>query len=145
MAQVKLSRAWQPDLDLLSERVLVVDDDPRVLVALRRVLESNGYEVDTAATPEVALALAATGVYAVLAVDLCLPKMHGLDLLPLLLRQQPDASYIIASGYLNGQATTLPGLRGNCHLVPKPWEPDVLCHAVEDGIEGFQARRRGEM
>ena len=41
------------------QRVLVVDDEPQILRALRTTLRGAGYEVETAATAEEALAAAA--------------------------------------------------------------------------------------
>ena len=60
-------------------RVLVVDDEPQILRALRTSLRGAGYEVDTADTAEAALALAARRPPEAVILDLILPDGTGID------------------------------------------------------------------
>ena len=60
-------------------RVLVVDDDPRILRTLEVNLRARGYEVDLANTGEMALQVAARRHPDVVILDLGLPGMDGLD------------------------------------------------------------------
>jgi two-component system, OmpR family, KDP operon response regulator KdpE len=60
-------------------RVLVVDDEPQILRALRTSLRGAGYEVDTAETAEAALAAAAMRPPEAVVLDLVLPDGSGTD------------------------------------------------------------------
>jgi two-component system KDP operon response regulator KdpE len=60
-------------------RVLVVDDEPQILRALETTLRVEGYEVETAATAEQALAKAAMRPPDVIILDLVLPDRSGID------------------------------------------------------------------
>jgi two-component system, OmpR family, KDP operon response regulator KdpE len=60
-------------------RVLVVDDEPQILRALRTSLRAAGYEVDTAATSEAALVTAAMRPPEAVILDLVLPDGTGTD------------------------------------------------------------------
>jgi two-component system, OmpR family, KDP operon response regulator KdpE len=60
-------------------RILVVDDEPQILRALRTSLQGAGYEVDVAATAEEALATAALRPPDAVIVDLVLPDRSGTD------------------------------------------------------------------
>ena len=60
-------------------RVLVVDDEPQILRALRTSLRGAGYEVETAATAEDALAAAAMRPPEAVILDLVLPDGTGID------------------------------------------------------------------
>jgi two-component system, OmpR family, KDP operon response regulator KdpE len=62
-----------------AERVLVVDDEPQILRALRTNLRGAGYEVFTAATAEGALAEAAARQPDAIILDLVLPDGSGTD------------------------------------------------------------------
>ncbi|MBI3970007.1 MAG: response regulator transcription factor [Chloroflexi bacterium] len=64
---------------MLGVRVLIVDDDPSVLGALRRSLSTEGYEVDTADTGVAALALARERTPDVVILDVMLPGMTGYE------------------------------------------------------------------
>jgi two-component system KDP operon response regulator KdpE len=60
-------------------RILVVDDEPQILRALRTSLQGAGYEVDVAATAEEALLTAALRPPDAVIVDLVLPDRSGTD------------------------------------------------------------------
>jgi two-component system KDP operon response regulator KdpE len=60
-------------------RVLVVDDEPQILRALQTNLRGAGYEVETAATAEAALAAAAAHPPDAIILDLVLPDGRGTD------------------------------------------------------------------
>jgi len=60
-------------------RVLVVDDEPQILRALRATLRGAGYEVETAETAEEALTALAVGPPDAVILDLVLPDGRGTD------------------------------------------------------------------
>src|SRR5829696_7703513 len=61
-------------------RVLVVDDEPQITRVLRTVLSSQGYQVETAAEGEAALATFATFRPELVITDLYMPHMDGVEL-----------------------------------------------------------------
>ena len=65
----------------MSERVLVVDDEPQILRALAINLRARGYDVELAASGEDALRMAADHHPDVVILDLGLPGMSGIDVI----------------------------------------------------------------
>jgi two-component system, OmpR family, KDP operon response regulator KdpE len=63
----------------VSARVLVIDDEPQILRALQTNLRGAGYEVETAATAEAALSVAAMKPPDAVILDLVLPDGRGTD------------------------------------------------------------------
>ena len=63
----------------MSARVLVVDDEPQILRALRTSLRGAGYEVDTADTAQGALAAIAANPPDAVVLDLVLPDGSGTE------------------------------------------------------------------
>jgi two-component system KDP operon response regulator KdpE len=61
------------------QRILVVDDEPQILRALGTMLRGAGYDVDTAATAEAALAAAAARPPEGVILDLVLPDRSGIE------------------------------------------------------------------
>lgn len=59
--------------------ILVIDDEPQILRALRAILTENNFRVTTASTGEEGLTQAAANPPEVVILDLTLPKMSGLD------------------------------------------------------------------
>src|SRR5687767_6904045 len=72
--RVPLPRRWP-----MPERVLVVDDDPQMLKAVRNALTARGYEVLPAGSGETALTMAADEDLDLVLLDLGLPGMGGQD------------------------------------------------------------------
>ena len=60
-------------------RILVVDDEPQILRSLRTTLASHGYDVQTAATGEEALAAVDGRLPDLVVLDLVLPGLSGLE------------------------------------------------------------------
>src|ERR671936_976869 len=61
-------------------KVLIVDDEPDVKLALKIALEENGFQVDAFDDPIMALDNFRNGVYDLLILDIKMPKMHGFEL-----------------------------------------------------------------
>ncbi|HOF40430.1 MAG TPA: ATP-binding protein [Candidatus Hydrogenedentes bacterium] len=61
----------------LGGKILCVDDDPDVLVFLRRCLETDGYEIDECESGEEALARLRSREYALVLLDIAMPGMDG--------------------------------------------------------------------
>ncbi|RLA88155.1 MAG: sigma-54-dependent Fis family transcriptional regulator, partial [Deltaproteobacteria bacterium] len=63
------------------EAVLIIDDEAAVRTGLRELLESEGYEVETAADGEIALQLLQERGFDLVLADLFLPKLDGMEIL----------------------------------------------------------------
>ena len=70
-------------------RLLVVDDDPRILHVSRLILEAKGYEVRTAADGFEALVELRGSLPDVIISDLRMPNMSGFELLSVVRRRFP--------------------------------------------------------
>lgn len=81
--------------------VLVIDDEPVIVEALRRVLSSGGFEVTTAPDAETGLELLETGRPGLVVVDLKLPGLSGLELLQR--AAGPGRTFVLMSGYATSE------------------------------------------
>jgi len=81
-------------------RILVVDDDPSVCDVVERLLVSSGYAVTTATTGRAALEAATRQSFVAAFVDLCMPSMHGLEIIDGLRSLAPDTKLIVMSGLM---------------------------------------------
>ena len=60
-------------------KILVVDDEKTIVKGIKFNLENEGYEVDVCYDGEIAVELARPGDYAVILLDLMMPKVDGLE------------------------------------------------------------------
>lgn len=78
-------------------RVLVVDDEPRIVSFVSRALSAEGFQVDGAHDGIRALELAKTGRYELVVLDLLLPHLDGIAVLRDLLESRPDQRVLVLS------------------------------------------------
>lgn len=108
------------------ERVLVVDDEPEITKALRRLLKTT-YEVETATSPEEALAKLATFQPDVVISDFRMPGMTGAELLAEVKRRLPLTLRLILSGFADLDSVLDSVNQGEvCRFLNKPWDSDEL-------------------
>ena len=111
-------------------RILVIEDEPRILEFLRLGLEAEGFRVDAADDGAAVLCLALAEPFELVVLDLALPRLDGLSLLPELRRARPDLPVLILSA-----RSDLPtklrsfGLGANDYL-SKPFSFDELVARV---------------
>jgi len=119
------------------ETILVVEDEQRVLDVVRRVLESRGYEVLTAARPEEAEELFAKNGedVSLLLTDLVMPGYGGRLLYAKLRRIRPELKVLYMSGY--PERATSQGERPSPDepYLPKPFGPEELAQAVRETLD----------
>lgn len=120
-----------------TETILVVDDEELVRELGRRLLSRVGYEVVTAATGREALELYrehSTRISLVI-LDLMMPDMGGTECLEELLRIDPEAKVLIASGYSpNGRTREIleVGARG---FVSKPFKAKQMLRMIREILD----------
>ncbi len=78
-------------------RILVIEDEPRILGFLKVGLEAEGFAVDGAEDGVSGLALALCEPYELVVLDLQLPQLDGLRLLDELHRGRPELPVLILS------------------------------------------------
>jgi len=81
----------------VSERILVIEDDPSILRGLQLNLGMEGYAVRSAVDGETGLQLARSERFDLLVVDLMLPRLSGLEIIRELRRDDPDLPVLILS------------------------------------------------
>jgi len=115
---------------MAGERVLVCDDDPQILRALRLILRGAGYEVLTAATAEEALDRAAVSAPHVAIIDLMLPDRPGIEV-GRELRSWSELPLIVLSAVADEQAKIEALQVGADDYVTKPFAPGELVARVQ--------------
>jgi DNA-binding response OmpR family regulator len=111
-------------------RILVVDDERRIRELLQLSLQHHGYDVQCAADGQEALALAKSWEPDAVILDVMLPKIDGISLLPML-RRVTDAPVIMlsAKGEIEDKVSGL--TQGADDYLSKPFELDELVAHLE--------------
>jgi two-component system OmpR family response regulator len=107
-------------------RILLVEDEKDMAVALTAALTRHGVVVDHARTLEIAREACRSGVHDAVLLDRKLPDGDGLSLIPLLRREQSGLPIIVLSA-LGSSGQRVAGLdRGADDYLAKPFSTDEL-------------------
>ena len=114
--------------------LLVVDDEARILSALRRSLRREGWRVLTASTAAEALRLLDTEPVDAVLSDHKMPRMSGLDVLEAAAQRHPRAARILISGWPDEIPPERLRELGVRALVPKPWDDAELKRILREAL-----------
>jgi CheY-like chemotaxis protein len=109
-------------------RILIVDDEPRIRLAMRGCLEAEGYEVEEAADGRSGINAVVSGSPDLLIVDLAMPVLDGLSTLRLLAETYAPVRprVIVLTAYASIAAMERAQECGVSAFVEKPIAPDAL-------------------
>ena len=116
------------------KRVLLVDDEDRILTALCRSLRREGYELVTAQTPREALKRLAEQSFDAVLTDHKMPRMTGVELLAKVARLQPNAARLLITGWSQAVSDKEIEAIGIDAVLPKPWEDSELKDALRKAL-----------
>jgi two-component system response regulator HydG len=122
-------------------RILVIDDEPSVVDAIKLILNDNGYDVLSAVTAREALELSRRHEFDVAIVDLRLPDMSGVDLLASIAEKWPDVDGILVTAYESEEVRADAAAFGFAAVLAKPFSPRALLDSLS-GILSERARSR---
>ena len=113
-------------------RILIVDDEPDMLVLLREALEQRGHEVFTAVSAMTGLNEARRHLPDVVILDIMLGDMDGFSACEILRRQPSTARTVILMTALAGEMARLNSFAaGAMDFVQKPVSPRQMVARVE--------------
>ncbi len=129
------------DLDREDCRVLYVDDDPDARLTFRRVLRRRGLQIDLAASGREAMKMSAQTSYAVIASDLEMPNISGIQLIETLHRTTPLTSFILVTGVSHlDLPTDSESARSISRVIQKPWDVSDVENALLRAIRMHHTR-----
>ncbi len=127
-------------------RILVADDQPDVLEALRLLFKAEGYLIDTAKSPTSALKAVEQRDYALVLIDLNYTRdttsgAEGLDLLAKLQATDSSLPVVVMTAWASVEVAVEAMRRGAKDFVTKPWDNPRLITIVKNQIELASAVR----
>jgi DNA-binding SARP family transcriptional activator/FixJ family two-component response regulator len=117
-------------------KVLLVDDDHKVLSGYRRILEPYVSVIAAESGAQALETLVSEGPFAVIMVDYYLPRMSGADLLAEMAILAPEATRIMITGMPDVEVAVQAVNRGHVfRFLSKPCEAEMLIDTVLAGVE----------
>lgn len=116
-------------------RVLVVDDEKSIRVTLKKFLENEGYEADSAETAMQAIELIEANSYDVLLSDIIMPRISGVEFLDDVKKIIPDVPVIMMTGEPTVETAVTALQRGAFDYLKKPIQKDELLKSVKQAAQ----------
>jgi two-component system, OmpR family, phosphate regulon sensor histidine kinase PhoR len=116
-------------------KVLVVDDEKGLRVGTKRLLESEGYEVDAAQNGTEGIAFGTSSDYDLAIIDLKMPDIDGMQVLKQIRNAHPNTVCFIATGYPGFDTATESAKLGAFNYIPKPFTPEDLLNNLKQGYD----------
>ena len=111
-------------------RILLVDDEPLMIKGLKRTLEQDGYETDSAADGEEALKKLNASHYDLVLLDVMLPKLSGIEVCQIV-RETSDIPIIMLTAKGEDMDKILGLEYGADDYITKPFSPTELLARVD--------------
>ena len=96
----------------MNQNILIIDDERNIRRTLDMILSGEGYQVFTCASAKAGLDILQKERIHLVLLDIVMPEINGLDLLPKLLEVRPNLAVIMISGHGNVQNAVLAIKRG---------------------------------
>ncbi len=122
-------------------KIQLVDDEPNILSALRRLLKPQGWEIHTYDTVESALGGLLEHDYAVIVSDYQMPTADGVTYLQFAKQRQPDAIRLVLSAY--GDRNSMIKAINQAEVyryLSKPWDDYELVASIKSAIDLYQLK-----
>jgi signal transduction histidine kinase/CheY-like chemotaxis protein len=124
------------------DKILIIDDDPRMRELVFECLAPLGYDVTQAESGRRALELAEAEPFNVVLLDLKLPDMEGMRVFRDIRQRRPETEVIVLTGY-GSLESAVDALRiGAYDYVTKPFDASVIQSATRRAAEKHRFRLR---
>ncbi|MBW2623024.1 MAG: response regulator [Deltaproteobacteria bacterium] len=120
-------------------KILIVDDEKRIREGCHAILTREGYEVAFAEDGKKGLEMIDREHFDIILLDLMMPEISGLSVLPKVKTLHPDTVIIVITGYATVEHSIEAMKSGAFDFIPKPFSPEQLKVVVSKGIEHTRA------
>jgi two-component system, NtrC family, response regulator HydG len=115
-------------------KILVIDDEPSVVDAVRLILNDNGYDAVGVMTGREGIEEGNRERFDVTITDLRLPDMSGLEVLRWIRGKDPQSRVIIITSHCTPEVITKARNGGAVDVLPKPFSPNQLIQLVDHAL-----------
>lgn len=123
------------DEQVASVRILLTDDDQRMLDSLGALLVLLGYQVDTALGGQAGIDKLAGHQYDILLLDLKMPQVSGHDVMSYISKNDIDVMTIVVSGETSLEDISKALRHGAYDYLKKPYVPEELTATVNNAVK----------
>lgn len=127
----------------MMEKILIVDDEEGMRLAMSEALRRSGYSVETCVDGIAALAKLKSDKYAMVITDMKMPRVSGMDVLRETKKASPDTRVILVTAYGTVDCAVEAMKEGANDFLLKPFSFESLIEIVKGGLAAPSAEAAG--
>ncbi|RPI19120.1 MAG: response regulator [Ignavibacteriae bacterium] len=120
---------------MITEKILVVDDEATVCSSIQKILTKRGYSVDNSLNADDAILKIKNNKFDLVITDLMMPGTDGMELLQIIKQHYPELDVIVITGYASIDTAVKATKLGAMDYLPKPFTPEELTEITKRAIE----------
>ena len=126
----------------MTQRILVVDDEPSIRHLLQHAVTGEGYAVETAGTAMEALAQLEQAPFDLAIIDLMLPEVNGLDLAEAIRLLDPGTPVVLITAYGTAAFESIAAHPAISHYLHKPFDLARMLEVIEQILRPRKRRNQ---
>jgi DNA-binding response OmpR family regulator len=111
---------------MITQKILVVDDEQTVCNSIQKILTKRGYSVDNSLNAKEAITKLENNKFDLVITDLMMPDMDGIELIQIIKDLYPELKVVVITGYASIDTAVKATKLGASDYLPKPFTPDEL-------------------
>lgn len=125
--------------------VFIIDDDIAVRESLQSVIRSEGWQAEAFGSAQEFLAFSPADVPSCVVLDVALPGLNGLELQKMIAQEHSEMPIVFITGHEDVHTTVQAMKAGAVEFLTKPFNIDVLLHAIREGLDRSRKELEREM
>ncbi len=145
-AKLKLDEASMNTITIPANPILLVDDEEHFLLSAELTISSSGIKnIETCKDSSRVMDLLANKEYSLVVLDINMPHLSGLDLLPAIVNKYPGIPVIVITAVNNVDSAVFCMKEGAFDYLVKPVDDTRLVTSIKRGLELTEIRSENEM
>ncbi len=130
----------------MTARILVVEDENAIRLALKGLLQREGYEVELADSGESAIRELSSQLFDLVLTDLALGRgASGMDVLKVAKETRPETAVVMITAHGSEKIAVEAMKAGAEDYIPKPFDNDELRVVVRRALERYRLQRENQL
>jgi two-component system cell cycle sensor histidine kinase/response regulator CckA len=127
------------------DRILIVDDEPRIRDSLKLLLDGHGYDVYTVSSGQEARDVLSVYHFDLALIDMVMPDLTGHELMEHIHKNNPDTMVVIITGHASLDSAIGALRRGAYDYLRKPFEFEELLKTVQNALNQKKLKSEKEI
>jgi DNA-binding NtrC family response regulator len=129
---------------MITEKILVVDDESTICDSVKKILSRKGYAVENTLNATDAIERIKKEKFDILITDLMMPQVSGMELIELVKKYYPEIDVLVITGYATIETAVQATKLGALDYIQKPFTPNELTDRIQKAVELRKNRNKDE-